>query len=44
MEISRIFEIVKKTNPSITLEKLMEELMYSSPATLRIMANIIKEG
>ena len=44
MEINRIFEIVKKTNPSITLEKLMEELRHSSPATLRIMTNIVKEG
>lgn len=44
MEISKILESIRKTNPSITLEKLMEELRYSSPATLRIMASMAKEG
>lgn len=44
MEISKILEIVKKTNPTITIEKLMEELLCSSPATVNIMANIAKEG
>lgn len=44
MEISKILEDIRKTNPSITLEKLMEELRYSSPATLRVVVNMIKEG
>lgn len=44
MEINKILEIVKKTNPTITIEKLVEELLCSSPATINIMSNISKEG
>lgn len=44
MEISKLLYTIRKTNPSITIEKLMEELKCSSPSTLRIMATMSKEG
>lgn len=38
-----ILKLVKKTNPSITQEKLVEMLKYSTPATVKIMLSIAKE-
>lgn len=38
-----ILKLVKKTNPTITQEKLVEMLKYSTPATVKIMLNIAKE-